>query len=184
MWTTVAVGGAVLLLLYIWRRLRPGPSYPPGPPGNFLTGNALQMDPAAPHKTLSTWAKEYGDVYSINMFGQRVVVVSGYESIREVLLTKTDIFYGRPGVFRGVYFTNFYGGLVFGKVDHRWARLKKLCVTSMKMYGDGLGKLEQITLDIVQDLLSDLKKRNGQAVNLGPPFSNCMANIISSVVSS
>ena len=53
----------------------------------------------------------------------------------------------------------------------------------MKMYGDGLGKLENITLDIAETLTTDLKDRCDGPVGLEVPLRSAMANVISSIVS-
>ena len=49
---------------------------PPGPRGYPLLGNVLQLDLNNPVEKLAKWRKEFGDILTINLTGQDVVVVS------------------------------------------------------------------------------------------------------------
>ena len=53
---------AVGLFLFIARRLRYQRTlFPPGPPGRFLIGNALEFNPSAEvWKTFTKWKETYG----------------------------------------------------------------------------------------------------------------------------
>lgn len=179
----LGIGGSLILAVVLVKILTgKKKSYPPGPKGVFFLGNLTQIDPTAPYKTLTSWVKDHGDVYSISMMGQRNVVVSGFDDIHEAMVTRTEDFCARPYIFRALYFTNFHGGLVFGEANQKWLRMKKLVANSLKMYGDGRGKLEDITTEIIGDLIHDLKDKKGEPVDLALHFRFAMANIISSMV--
>ena len=49
---------------------------PPGPRGYPLLGNMLQLDLNDPVEKLAKWRKEFGDIFTINLIGQDIVVVS------------------------------------------------------------------------------------------------------------
>ena len=49
---------------------------PPGPRGYPVLGNVLQLDLNNPVEKLAKWRKEFGDILTINLIGQDVVVVS------------------------------------------------------------------------------------------------------------
>ena len=55
---------------------------PPGPLGYPLLGNILQLDLNHPVEKLAKWRKEFGDILTINLIGQDIVVVSEKHSIR------------------------------------------------------------------------------------------------------
>ena len=55
---------------------------PPGPRGYPLLGNVLQLDLNNPLEKLTKWRKEYGDIFTINLIGQDIVVVSCITSTR------------------------------------------------------------------------------------------------------
>ena len=55
---------------------------PPGPRGYPLLGNVLQLDLNNPLEKLTKWRKEFGDIFTINLIGQYIVVVSCITSAR------------------------------------------------------------------------------------------------------
>ncbi len=56
---------------------------PPGPTSIPLIGNALSIDPKSPHTSLIQLAKKYGDIFSIKLGSERVVVLNSTEVIKE-----------------------------------------------------------------------------------------------------
>lgn len=103
----------------------------PGPAGVPLLGNALQLDKRSPNATLFDWAKQYGGVYKINLFGEDIIVASGLEAIKEVLVTKSDSYAGRPPSFRIQYFVDDFD-IVFHDIGPRWSLMKKTCMSELK----------------------------------------------------
>ena len=55
---------------------------PPGPPGYPFIGNVLDIDPKHPMKAMSKWAKEYGPVFTIQVFGNYMVVANELSTIQ------------------------------------------------------------------------------------------------------
>lgn len=66
-----------------------------------LVGCALKLDKLRFDQTLLAWAKELGPVYQVRMFHQNWVVVSGYDEMYEMLVTKGQAFSGRQVSFHG-----------------------------------------------------------------------------------
>ena len=56
---------------------------PPGPPSIPFIGNALSIDCNAPHLSMLELAKKYGDIFSIKLGSQRVVILNSCEVIKE-----------------------------------------------------------------------------------------------------
>ena len=96
-WLSLIVGLLIIRLLYKWMT---EPSLPPGPPGLPLVGNTLQVDPTGLHKTVFKWSKTYGGVFTINLLGQNIEVLTSSEAIYEALVLKDDDFSGRPPFYR------------------------------------------------------------------------------------
>ena len=96
-WVSLIVGLLIIRLLYKWMTER---SLPRGPRGLPLVGNTFQVDPTGLHKTLAKWSETYGGVFTINLLGQNIVVLSSSEAIYEALVLREDDFSGRPTSYR------------------------------------------------------------------------------------
>ncbi len=59
--------------------------------------------------------------------------VSSLESVREALVSKQDVFSGRPGFVRFQPYTHFQEGIQGGSVTPSWKLKKKAMITSIKM---------------------------------------------------
>ncbi|KAJ3558744.1 hypothetical protein NM688_g740 [Phlebia brevispora] len=58
---------------------------PPGPRGIPILGNMLQIPQEVAFRKFAEWAKIYGPVYSLNVAGKPIVVVSELKAARELL---------------------------------------------------------------------------------------------------
>jgi len=73
-----------------------------------IIGNLLQLNPAAPHKTMLEWSKKYGSVFTFWMGSTPAVVVTDHSIMKEHFTGKQgDIFSARPDHF---VFETFLGG--------------------------------------------------------------------------
>ncbi|XP_077978039.1 steroid 17-alpha-hydroxylase/17,20 lyase-like [Glandiceps talaboti] len=56
---------------------------PPGPSSFPLIGNALSIDIKTPHQSLLELSKKYGDIFSVKLGTERVVILNSVEVIKE-----------------------------------------------------------------------------------------------------
>jgi hypothetical protein len=60
----VAIGSfSFLSILYAYRKTRPLPALPPGPPPAPVVGNLFQVPKDRPWLTYTEWAKQYGRLF-------------------------------------------------------------------------------------------------------------------------
>ncbi len=180
--TTLILGGVAGLyyIIQVFNRKR---KCPPGPYGVPFFGNAFQIDPLRPHITLTAWNQKYGDIFQINTYGKRSIVISSYEGIRTVLITKSTDFAGRPYLFREDLLNGFRPGFSFGDYSLSLMKTKKTVMTAIKMHGDGLDKLESISLDIIQDLITDMQALEETPFDPLSVIMKSVVNIMSCMVS-
>ncbi|KAJ3558862.1 hypothetical protein NM688_g675 [Phlebia brevispora] len=83
----------VLHSLFQVRRLRK--SMPPGPPGLPLLGNYLDMGSFVWFK-FTEWKEQYGSIFSLNVFGQPVIVLNDFTTTVDLLDRRSNIYSSRP----------------------------------------------------------------------------------------
>jgi len=141
-------------LLLSWRQqLLTGIPRPKGAP--FL-GNVHQISATKPHFTFTTWARELGEIYCVRMFGRNLVVLNGSASIREALIERGQELAGRPRRFRIGCITNDFRNIGFCNPSRAWWILRQTVHRELKMTGEGLQKLEDITLGIIGETKREL----------------------------
>ncbi|XP_058039050.1 cytochrome P450 2K6-like isoform X3 [Ahaetulla prasina] len=74
------------------------PNLPPGPRTIPILGNLHMMDLKRPHKTMIELSKEYGPIFRLKMGFQEMVVLTGYETVKEALVNQADAFAERASV--------------------------------------------------------------------------------------
>ncbi|KAI0056532.1 cytochrome P450 [Artomyces pyxidatus] len=90
---------SILLFLRVnkWR-MRKGLCLPPGPPRLPIVGNLFGMPRESSWLTYTEWGKVYGDIISVQVFGQAVVVLNSAKVARDLLEKKASIYSGRPTI--------------------------------------------------------------------------------------
>ncbi|CAN9506807.1 unnamed protein product [Ophioblennius macclurei] len=70
----------------------------PGPKPLPIIGNALELG-SKPHLSFTSMSKRYGDVFQIQLGMRPVVILNGYETIRQALFKQGDEFSSRPDLY-------------------------------------------------------------------------------------
>lgn len=71
------------------------PSLPPGPRGLPIIGNTHQIPSSKQWEAYAKWGREYGDIMSISVLGQRLVILNSVETALEMLDAKGAIYSDR-----------------------------------------------------------------------------------------
>ncbi|CCL99497.1 uncharacterized protein FIBRA_01515 [Fibroporia radiculosa] len=91
--TLTALGVVVVSLILSSKRKGP---LPPGPRGWPIIGNVFDMPTSYQWKTYTQWAEKWGDIISVTLLGQPVVVVSSLEHVTELLERRSTLYSDRP----------------------------------------------------------------------------------------
>ncbi|KAH9850080.1 cytochrome P450 [Lenzites betulinus] len=100
MLTVAAALIALTAVTFMYRRLqrrRRGP-LPPGPPGYPLIGNILDMPTAYHWLTFAEWGRRWGDIVSLSLLGQPVVILNSPKDAADLLEKKSAIYSNRASV--------------------------------------------------------------------------------------
>lgn len=138
-----------------------------GPRAWPVVGNALMIDSCFPHLSLNKWAHQYGSVYLIHLGDEPCVVVSDYETIHDVLVTRGATFAGRTVKYRHSYVTFDCKDIFFGSpAQPWWSDLRKATHRAIRQFGDGLTKIDSALCDLVQETIGKMREKQGEAVDV------------------
>ncbi|KAF8641537.1 hypothetical protein AX16_009914 [Volvariella volvacea WC 439] len=86
----------IVCSLLIARKAFSTKKLPPGPRGFLFVGNALDVPAEKPWVKFAAWAKTYGDIFYITMFGQPWIVVNDFQIAVDLLEKRGFIYSNRP----------------------------------------------------------------------------------------
>ncbi|XP_032075553.1 cytochrome P450 2G1-like [Thamnophis elegans] len=169
-----------LALLFLWRKSSARGRLPPGPTPLPLIGNFLQIKASETLPSLLKLREKYGPVFTIYFGNRPIVVLCGYEAVKEALIDKAEEFSGRktmPTVQR--FFQDY--GVVFSEGD-RWKQLRRFSLTILRNFGMGKKSIEERIQEEAQVLLEEFQKTQGKPFSPVFLLSCCVSNVICSIV--
>ncbi|KAG7333768.1 hypothetical protein KOW79_002175 [Hemibagrus wyckioides] len=143
-----------------------------------------KASPISPQVGLTDLSKVYGNIYSLFVGSQLVVVLNGYELVRDALSNHAEVFSDRPDIPLVTILTK-RKGIVFAPYGPMWRKQRKFCHMTLRNFGLGKLSLEPCIHEGFDMVKAELLKRNqeaeGQGVDLTPLISNAVSNVISSI---
>ncbi|CUA68221.1 O-methylsterigmatocystin oxidoreductase [Rhizoctonia solani] len=95
MWIFLSLAGFALCAILV--RRKGGLPLPPGPPGQLILGNALEIRKARYlWLKLDEYSKTYGDIFTFRLLGRPTVVLSNPHTITELFEKRATTFSSRP----------------------------------------------------------------------------------------
>ena len=140
-------------------------SYPKGVP---FFGNLFQLQPHRSFLRLDEWAKELGNVFALRLVSKNLVVVSDYQHIREVLITRGQVFGGRPrGSLRMDLLSQGQQDIGFSEPSATfWNPVRKVVHSQLKLHGGGGSHLDEIFHLAGEDVFDEIRKLRGEPVDI------------------
>ncbi|XP_077427386.1 cytochrome P450 2U1 [Vanacampus margaritifer] len=184
---------------YHLKRRRRLANIPPGPKplpivgnfGGFLIpsfirrrfGKASKLT-STPVEALREQAGVYGDVFSLFVGTQLIVVLNGYDVIRDAFLNHPEVFSDRPDIPAVTIMTK-RKGIVFAPYGPVWRKHRKFCHASLRTFGVGKLSLEPCILQGLATVKSELLRLRLEVgtggMDLAPLISNAVSNVICSL---
>lgn len=148
-----------------------------------LFGHALAFDFKNFHKQLTEWSKKVENkIFVFNSFGLETVVVSSYEGIKEVLISKHEDFAGRPQTLRNKLATRNSKNVALVDAGEDLLRRKKIFLKNIKSSTTGDFNVETTTIDVLNDY-SEKYLENNNVIEFSDFFSNVTFDVIMAIVS-
>uniref|UniRef100_F6UW20 Cytochrome P450 n=1 Tax=Callithrix jacchus TaxID=9483 RepID=F6UW20_CALJA len=160
----------VMVLMSVWRQRKSKGKLPPGPTPLPFIGNYLQLNTEQMYNSLMKISERYGPVFTIHLGFRRVVVLCGYDAVKEALLDQAEEFGGRGEQATFNWLFKGYGeGVPEGEVAH--------ALTALESGAGNLapqGRASRNSLNRIRTL----------SANIDPTFflSRTVSNVISSIV--
>ncbi|KAL7991368.1 hypothetical protein Chor_015624 [Crotalus horridus] len=138
--------------------------FPPGPRPLPVIGNLHIMDLKKPYQTMLELSKQYGPVFKIQLGLQKIVVLTGYETIKEALVNKADVFAERARVPIFEEFSRGFG-IVFSH-GKNWRVMRRFMLTTLRDYGMGKRSMEIRIAEECSFLVKKFESYKGELVFL------------------
>lgn len=177
----LASGGGLLLIggYYIFFK---GDKKPPGPRGYPIIGILPMIDKTAPHISISNMAEKYGDICSISIMNDDFVLVSGEKYIHDIYVNKQDDFSNRLHNVRISTVLNGLRDITSMDDDDKFRDVKKMTMRSLKTYGEGMERVENISTEVIGGFIDYLESTKGRPVELKKKLKDVFGDIITSMV--
>ncbi|XP_072009345.1 cytochrome P450 2C20-like [Engystomops pustulosus] len=154
--------------------------YPPGPTPLPLLGNVLQIDFRNMVDEFVKFGSKYGPVSMAHLGPKKVVILNGYDVVREAFLEKSEVFSDRPSLaIPKMVFSGY--GMIFTNGE-RWKQMRRFTLSTLRNFGMGKRSLEERVQEEAQCLGEELLKRRDAFFDPTFLFSLAVSNVVCSVV--
>ncbi|XP_034288433.1 cytochrome P450 2K6-like [Pantherophis guttatus] len=153
---------------------------PPGPRTIPILGNLHMIDLKRPYRTLIEWSKEYGPVFRIKLGLQEMVVLIGYETVKEALVNQAEAFAERP--FVPIFEEAKKGfGLVVAHGEH-WKVMRRFTLSTLRDHGMGKRTIEDKITEECSVLTKTMETYAGKPFDITRILTAAVSNIIVSIL--
>ncbi|XP_069584443.1 cytochrome P450 2K6-like [Ranitomeya imitator] len=175
----------VLTFLYIlnvlksWNKSNTANS-PPGPRRWPLIGNLHILNLKKPQLTYLELAEKYGPVFTFYMGTKKMVVLAGYETVRDALVSNAEVFGGR-GRLKIFHDMDKGMGILFSHGE-TWKAMRRFTISTLRDYGMGRSTIEEKITDECVYLNNMLASFKGNPFDSNMILNAATANIIVSIL--
>ncbi|KAI4530643.1 hypothetical protein MG293_019532 [Ovis ammon polii] len=169
-----------LLLISLWKQSSRKGKLPPGPTPLPILGNILQLDVKNISKSLTNLSKLYGPVFTVYFGMKPIVVLHGYEAVKEALIDLGEEFSGR-GAFPLAERANIVNGILFSN-GKTWKEMRRFSLMTLRNFGMGKRSIEDRVQEEAHCLVEELRKTNGLPCDPTFILGCAPCNVICSII--
>ncbi|KAM5145606.1 uncharacterized protein ACMZJ9_012965 [Mantella aurantiaca] len=163
-----------------WKAMYRRGNLPPGPTPLPVIGSVLQIKRGKLVRSLMELGQKYGSVYTLYFGSKPVIMLCGYETVKEALVDHAVEFADRGNqaavddVVSGV-------GVGFSNGD-TWRSLRRFTLSTLKNFGMGKRSIEERIQEEAGYLVAELKCYKGKSIDPTRILAQCVSNVICSIV--
>ncbi|XP_066496997.1 cytochrome P450 2W1-like [Tiliqua scincoides] len=143
---------------------KPSLKLPPGPRPLPLIGNLHLIDIRRQDLSFMKLSEKYGPVFTLHFGWQKVVVLTGYEAVKEALVNQGNDFIDKPNTPIYVDIQN-WGGVIFSKGEV-WKTTRRFTLTAMRDLGMGKNRVEGRIQEELHFLIEMIESFKGKPFKL------------------
>ncbi|KAM8953690.1 cytochrome P450 2K4-like isoform 2-T2 [Pelodytes ibericus] len=157
-------------------------NFPPGPKPLPIIGNLplLLRSKKKSYEVFEELASTYGPVFSIKFGSQKIVVLCGYESVKDALINHADAFSGRS-ILPLFHSISKGHGVIFSNGEN-WKVMRRFTLSTLRDFGMGKQIIEDKISEESDSLVEVLESFKGKPFNSGIIINTAVANIIVSIL--
>ncbi|XP_077780435.1 cytochrome P450 2C20-like isoform X1 [Podarcis muralis] len=182
------VGAGALLLLYLFftvlfssfKMYKKKSQLPPGPTPWLLLGNLLQKDVLPVYKFYTKFIDKYGPIFTVWIGPKPIVVICGYETMKDAFVNHAEEFGGRPAM-PFIDRANNYRGMV-NRNEAKWREVRRFTLSTLREFGMGKKTMSERIQEEALCLVEELVATQGQAFDPRRSITCAVSNVLSSVV--
>ncbi|XP_069831999.1 cytochrome P450 2C5-like isoform X2 [Dendropsophus ebraccatus] len=155
-------------------------NFPPGPKPLPIIGTINLFNTSKPHKSLVQLSKKFGTVFSVQVGQEKMVILCGYETVKDALVNYGEEFSGRPDQpITKIMSAN--NGVLFSYGDN-WKVMRKFTLSTLRDFGMGKKTIENKIAEECENLIKAMKSYGGKPFDNQAIINTAVANIIVSIL--
>nr|ARO89860.1 cytochrome P450 Cyp2d14 [Andrias davidianus] len=172
-----------VLLLDLVKRRKKWSRYPPGPTSLPFLGNITQVDFHNLPLCFAQLSKKFGNIFSLQFCWTNVVVLNGFQVIKEALVNASDDLADRPPMPR----FEFLGmkqngqGVLNARYGQAWKDMRRFSLSTLRNFGLGRKSLEERVIEEAGFLCEAFQSEEGHPLNPHYLLNNAVSNVICSI---
>uniref|UniRef100_A0A0B7BN75 Cytochrome P450 n=1 Tax=Arion vulgaris TaxID=1028688 RepID=A0A0B7BN75_9EUPU len=171
----------IILTIFLWWFNRTDPRLPPYPKRPLpIVGHYFDIKQDY-RSQFKQWRKQCGDLFRFNIFGTHVVVLNGYDVIKEALVKKADAFSDRTPVFLDAATDLPAKGIMFAS-GHLWKEQRSVALSILRKFGMGKNILAEKIQEEVSAYVSYLADLKGKPTDIRYITNVSTSNVICSII--
>ena len=178
----VLIGSLVYCAKTLLKPRYAGLNIPPFPvPGEFLTGHLNLWRNKSKTDTIDACREKVGDIFSLDLPGKLMVIVSGYDNIKEALVKHPDKVAERPDNYSTTFLNEINRGVFNGRGEN-WKVQRTASIVILRAFGMGKNLMAMKIAEEVDIFKTKLASFKSKPVDFRNLINISISNVICSMI--